>query len=162
MSGSEPAAPPAPPDEARVRRLAVIRARLRAVGFAALLSRRRAALVALALVGAWVVISFGRQVSDAAAASDRAAALRATNDALRTHLAALQLDIGRAQSDQYVGVAARGDGLGKKHEIPVALAAGAPSLPPDAPGSAALRVGGQDQPKTPLEAWLDLLFGPGG
>ena len=46
------------------------------------------------------------------------------------------------------------------HEIPFALAADAPSLPPDAPGSAALRVGGQSTARSPLEAWLDLLFGP--
>ncbi len=162
MSAREPDPPPGQPDEAPVPRLVALRARLGALRPSGPLSRRRAALAAAALVAAWIVISFGRQVSDAAAASDRAAALRATNDALRAQLAALQLDIGRAQTDQYVGVAARGDGLGKKHEIPFALAAGAPSLPPDAPGSAALRVGGQDQPRTPLEAWLDMLFGPGG
>ncbi|HYL39910.1 MAG TPA: hypothetical protein VET90_01245 [Candidatus Binatus sp.] len=125
------------------------------------ISRRRAAIVAAGLVVAWLVIAFGRQVGDASAASSRAAELRALNDGLRSDLAALQADLQQAQSDPYVGVAARGVDLGKRHEVPFTLAAGAPTLPPDAPGSAALRVGGQPARPSPLEAWLDLLFGPG-
>ncbi len=150
-----PASEPAPPqDEAPVPRPA--RLRLPAA------SRRRAAIVAGGLVVAWVVIAFGRQVGDASAATARAAELRAANDGLRADLAALQADIQQAQSSSYVGVAARGDNLGQRHEIPFTLAADAPSLPPDAPGSAALRVGGEPAPPTPLEAWLELLFGPRG
>jgi hypothetical protein len=125
------------------------------------ISRHRAALIAVGLVGAWILVAFGRQVGDATAASARAAELRDANAALRAELAALQSDLDRAQGDQYVGVAARGYGLGKRHEIPFALAADAPSLPPDAPGSAALRVGGGEPSVSPIDAWLDLLFGPG-
>jgi len=126
------------------------------------ISRRRVATVAGGLVVAWILIAFGRQVGDASAASARAAELRQTNDGLRADVAALQADLALVKDDRYVGIGARGYGLGKKHEIPFALAADAPSLPPDAPGSAALRVGGQDGARSPLEAWLDLLFGPDG
>jgi len=126
------------------------------------ISRRRVATVAGGLVVAWILIAFGRQVGDASAASARAAELRQTNDGLRADVAALQADLALVRDDRYVGIGARGYGLGKKHEIPFALAADAPSLPPDAPGSAALRVGGQDGARSPLEAWLDLLFGPDG
>src|SRR6187551_2793275 len=40
------------------------------------------------------------------------------------------------------------------------LVANAPTLPPDAPGSAGSRVGARNS-GTPLESWLTLLFGPG-
>jgi len=151
MSASEPAPPQ---DEAPVRRLDP-------ASLPSPISRRRAAFVAAGLVAAWLLIAFGRQVGDASAATSRAAELRTSNAALLADLRNLQADLQRVQSDQYVDVAARGDNLGRRHEIPFALAADAPSLPPDAPGSAALRVGGQDGARSPLEAWLDLLFGPG-
>ena len=125
------------------------------------LSRRRLALIAGALVVAWIVIAFGRQVGDAAAASDRAAQLRQSNAELAAQLAALQSDLGKVQDDQYVSVAARAFDIGARHEIPFALAPDAPTLPPDAPGSAALRLGAPP-PASPLEAWLSLLFGSGG
>ena len=152
MSASEPAPPP---DEAPVPRLDP-------ASLPSPISRRRAAMVAAGLVAAWLLIAFGRQVGDASAASARAAELRAANAGLQADLAALQADLLRVQSDQYIGVAARGTDLGRRHEIPFTLAADAPSLAPDAPGSAAQRVGGQAAPPSPLAAWLDLLFGPGG
>ena len=124
------------------------------------LSRRRVAFVAAGLVVIMITVAFGHQVSDAAAASDRAAQLRDSNAALRTELADLQADLGKVQDDTYIGVAARGYGLGVKHEIPVVLAPGAATLPPDAPGSASQRVGAAATPSSPLEAWLELLFGP--
>ena len=150
MSASEPAPPQ---DEAPVPRLDP-------ASLPSPISRRRAALVAAGLVVAWLLFAFGRQIGDASAASDRAAELRAANAQLHSDLTAMQADLQRVQSDQYVGVGARAYGLGKRHEIPFTLAAGAPTLPPDAPGSAALRVGGAIAVSSPLEAWFDLLFGP--
>ena len=125
------------------------------------LSRRRLALVATGLVVTLVLVGFGREVSDAAAASDRAAQLRNTNAALRGELADLQGDLGRVGDDTYIGIAARGYGLGARHEVPFVLAAGAPTLPPNAPGSASVRVGAPPVVASPLDAWLDLLFGTG-
>jgi hypothetical protein len=150
MSAREPAPPQ---DEAPVPRLDP-------ASLPSPISRRRAALVAAGLVGVWLLVAFGRQVGDASAASARAAELRTTNAGLHADLAALQSDLQRVQSDQYIGVAARATDLGKRHEIPFTLAADAPSLPPDAPGSAALRVGGEQASLSPLEAWMELLFGP--
>jgi len=43
------------------------------------------------------------------------------------------------QQPAFINQQARGYGLGGTHEIPFSLARGAPSLPPDDPGSAALR-----------------------
>src|SRR5437762_2808579 len=90
------------------------------------ISRRRLAFIAGGLAVSLLVVAFGHQVSDAAAASDRAAQLRATNAALRSDLADLQSDLVRVGDDTYVGIAARQYQLGAKHEIPVVLAAGAP------------------------------------
>lgn len=151
MPAREPAPPP---DEAPVPSL-------ESAGPPSPISRRRAVLVAGGLVVAWLLIAFGRQVGDASAASARAAELRAANAGLQADLAAMQADIQQVQSEQYVGIAARGDNLGKRHEVPFTLAADAPSLAPDAPGSAAHRIGGQPAPVSPLDAWLDLLFGTG-
>ena len=41
------------------------------------------------------------------------------------------------------------------------LAAGAPSLAPNAPGSASVRLGAPTS-TNPLDRWLTLLFGPSG
>ena len=125
------------------------------------LSRRRLALIAAGLVGAWLLVAFGRQVGDASAASARAGDLRSTNADLRSELTALQTDLRHVQEDPYVGIEARRYGLGVRHEVPFVLEAGAPSLPPDAPGSATQRVGADLVARSPIEAWLDLLFGPG-
>jgi hypothetical protein len=125
------------------------------------ISRRRLSLLTVGLVVTLLVMAFGREVAAAAAASDRAAQLRTANAGLRSDLANLQADMGRVQGDPYIAIAARSYGLGAKHEIPFVLAPGAATLPPDAPGSAALRVGAAPAVRSPLDAWLDLLFGPG-
>jgi hypothetical protein len=125
------------------------------------LSRRRLALIAAGLVGAWLLVAFGRQVGDASAASTRAGDLRSTNADLRSELTALQADLRHVAEDPYVGIEARRYGLGIRHEVPFVLAGDAPSLPPDAPGSATQRVGADLVARSPIEAWLDLLFGPG-
>jgi hypothetical protein len=43
--------------------------------------------------------------------------------------------------------------------VPFTLDPSVPAPGPDAPGSAALRLGASDR-LTPLESWLSLLFGP--
>ena len=154
MSAREPAPPPDDAPDAPVRRFDP-------AALPAPISRRRAATIAGGLVVIWILIAFGRQVGDASAASARAAELRQANAALQQDLADLQADLTRVQGDQFIGVGARGYGLGKRHEVPFTLAPGAPTLAPDAPGSAALRVGGEAPDRSPIEAWLDLLFGSG-
>ncbi len=123
---------------------------------------RRLILAGAAILLVWAVVSFGRQVAEASAASARAEDLRAANAALTDEVAAMEQELQVIQDQRYIGQAARAFRLGNPDEIPFALEADAPPLPADAPGSAAARLGADDVPDGPLERWLDVLFGPGG
>jgi cell division protein FtsB len=123
------------------------------------LSRRRVVTAAGVLVAALLVLSFARQVGEATAASNRAAELRTANAALRDHVARLQDDLGHVRDQRFIRLEARAFGLGGPREIPFALAAGAPPLAADAPGSAAVRLGAETTPRSPFDAWLEVLFG---
>lgn len=125
------------------------------------LTRRRMAILLGTLLVAWIVIVFARQVSEAAAATGRAESMVASNEQRRTQVAALEHELQTIGDRRFVLQQARAYGLGGAHEIPFSLAAGAPTLPPNAPGSAAVRLGAHTS-TTPLESWLTLLFGPGG
>jgi hypothetical protein len=125
------------------------------------LSRRRVITAAGVLLAGVLVLSFARQVSDATAASNRAAELRSVNAGLRDDVARLEQDLGHVQDPRFIRLSGRAFGLGGPREIPFALAAGAPALGADAPGSAAVRLGAVERPQSPLDAWLELLFGPG-
>ena len=124
------------------------------------ITRRRAAILLGALLAGWIVILFARQVSEASAATGRAETMVADNAARRGEIAGLERELQRIQQERFVVQQARGYGLGGSREIAFTLGANAPSLPPDAPGSAGLRVGAQTS-TTPLDSWLTLLFGPG-
>lgn len=123
------------------------------------LSRRRVITVAGILLAGSLALSFVRQVGEAAAASDRAAELRAANAALQDEVARLQTDLTHVQDDRFILLEGRAYGLGGRGELPFALAAGAPPLAADAPGSASVRLGAEPRPASPLEAWLEVLFG---
>jgi hypothetical protein len=61
----------------------------------------------------------------------------------------------------WVAQQARAYQLGAADERAFRLAPGAPTLAPDAPGSTTVRLGAElEAPLGPLEAWLELLFGP--
>ena len=124
------------------------------------ITRRRAAILLGALLAGWIIILFARQVSEASAATGRAETMVAENAARRDEIAGLERELERIQQPRFVAQQARGYGLGSSKEIPFTLGASAPTLPPDAPGSAGLRVGARNS-GTPLESWLTLLFGPG-
>jgi hypothetical protein len=124
------------------------------------LTRRRIAWIAAALVTAWVVIIFGRQVGEASAASARAAELAAENQRAEADLAALRLELDLVARPAYVQLAARAERLGTGREQSFTLAPGASPLPDDAPGSAATAVGAAHRERPPVEVWLSLLFGP--
>ena len=125
------------------------------------LSRRRVVTAAGVLLAGVLILSFARQVSEATAASSRAVELRTTNAALRDEVARLERDLGHVQDARFIRLAGRAFGLGGPHEIPFALAAGAPPLAADAPGSASVRLGAIPRPQSPLDAWLEILFGAG-
>ena len=125
------------------------------------LSRRRVVTAAGVLVASLLAASFVRQVGEATAASNRAAELRAANAALQSEVAQLQQDLTHVQDPRFIQIEGRAFGLGARGEIPFALAGGAPELTADAPGSAAVRLGAEPLDRSPLDVWLDVLFGSG-
>lgn len=124
------------------------------------LTRRRAGILVAALVGAWVVLLFARQVGEAQDAAARVEAMREANVALAADVEALEAELELIGRQAWIVQQARAYRLGEGTELPFMLAADAPELPADAPGSAALRLGATVAERTPLQAWLDLLFGP--
>ena len=122
------------------------------------LTQRRLAILLGALVAAWMVLLFARQVGEASAASARAEAMIAENAARHAEIAALERELDRIQQRRYILVEARAHGLGGHKEIAFTLDPDAPPLPPDAPGSASARVGASAH-VSPLESWLTVLVG---
>jgi len=122
---------------------------------------RRLILLAATILIAWLIVSFGRQVAEASASSARADELRAANAALADEVAAMEHELEVIQDQRYISQAARAFRLGSPGEIPFALAADAPPLPADAPGSAGAELGATTASMSPLDRWLDVLFGPG-
>lgn len=125
------------------------------------LSRRRLGWAAVALVAVWIVVTFAGQASDAARAADRATQEQATNESLVAHVAALRDELSLVQTQRWILQQARAYGLGSRSERSFALAADAPPIASDAPGSPARRLGSVPERRSPLDSWLDALFGSG-
>jgi hypothetical protein len=123
-------------------------------------TRRRVAWVGLAVLAAWIVIGFAGQAAEATDASARVAAAQAEAAAAAATTAALQSELQLVSQERWYLQQARQFQLGSPDERPFALAPDAPSLPPDAPGSEARRLGAEAVERSPLEAWLEILFGP--
>lgn len=124
------------------------------------LTQRRVALLLGALIAAWIMVLFVRQVGDAAAATARAETMIADNAARHAEIAGLERELDRIQQRRFILQQARAYGLGGHNEIAFTLDPDAPALPAHAPGSAALRIGAPAV-VTPLDSWLNLLFGQG-
>lgn len=124
------------------------------------ITRRRMAGIVGGLLAAWIIIVFARQVGEASAATARAEDIAAGNVARQAQVAAFERELDLIARQRYVEQQARGYGLGTSQEIPFSLAANAPGLPPDAPGSASVRLGADTDRASPLERWLTVLFGP--
>ena len=77
-------------------------------------------------------------------------------------MAALRDELSLVQTQRWILQQARAYGLGSKSERPFEIAADAPPISPDAPGSPARRLGSVAERRSPLDGWLDALFGPGG
>lgn len=126
------------------------------------MTRRRVAFLLGALVTAWVILLFARQVGQASEASARADAMRASNAALGVSVAALQSELALIGRPEFIEQQARAYRLGAPREIPFTIEDGAPALPPDAPGSTGVRLGATAERPSPLQQWLRLLFGQRG
>ena len=124
------------------------------------ISRRRAAWVGVVALAAWVVVGLAGQAASAAQATGDLQVARAQYAAAQAQTDALQRELALVTQSRWVLQQARAYQLGARNERPFALAPGAPSLPPDAPGSPARRVGAQVAQVSPLESWLQVLFGP--
>jgi hypothetical protein len=123
-------------------------------------SRRRVAWVALVGLAAWIVIAFAGQAASAAQATADVAEARERNVAAAAETDALRRELELVTQERWILQQARAYQLGSRKERPFALAPDAPALPPDAPGSQARRLGAEVEQATPLDAWLDVLFGP--
>jgi cell division protein FtsB len=123
------------------------------------LTRRRVALMLGALVVAWVIVLFARQVGEASEATARAEAMRTANAQLETDVTALEQELTLIGRQAFISQAAREYRLGTPQEIPFTLAEDAPPLPDDAPGSAAVRLGTVVERPRPIDSWAHLLFG---
>ncbi len=124
------------------------------------ITRRRVAIMACALLAAWIVIAFARQVGEAADASTRAQGIASGNAALRLEVAAMERELDLIARQRYVEQQARAYGVGGSRETAFTLSPDAPPLGAHAPGSAAGRVGAELEDIAPVERWLTVLFGP--
>lgn len=124
------------------------------------LTRRRTGYLLGVLLACWVLIVFARQVSEAAAASDRAGELRAGNVQLAADVAGLERELELIRKQAFIALEARRYRLGEGREMPFQLANDAPPLAADAPGSTSVKLGAVPATRTPLESWLEVLFGP--
>lgn len=112
-------------------------------------------IAVVAVLGLWLVLVFGRALSELNAATERAAELRAESAALEARLEAGRRELELVRSDAFQRLQARAYGLGDEGERPFALEPDAPPPPTIVP------LGADSSParRTPLDAWLQLLFG---
>jgi len=118
--------------------------------------RSHVALIILIVVASWVVLSFGRTITQLNAATDRQAALTSETAALTARLEAVHREMELIQTDAFQGLQARAYGIGAPGEIAFSLdvdAAPPPALTPLGTDA------NSDALQTPLDAWMRLIFG---
>jgi len=118
--------------------------------------RSHVALIVLIVIGSWVVLSFGRTITQLNAATDHQAALTAETATLNAKLAAVHREMDLIQTDAFQGLQARAYGIGGPGEIAFSLDTDAPPPPAITPLGGNTN-GGAAQ--TPLDAWMKLIFG---
>jgi hypothetical protein len=124
------------------------------------LTRHRVAWLIGAMVVAWILVVFARQMGDASAKSAEADRARLANVGLAADVSSLERELELVQRQAYIEQQAHGLGLGQARDRAFALDPAAPRLGADAPGSAAVRLGALAASQSPLDSWLSLLFGP--
>jgi len=123
-------------------------------------SRRRIAWIGLTIAAVVIVVGFAGQAAEAARATTRVVEERAQNAVVAAETEALRKELDLVTQERWVLQQARAYRLGSRAERPFALAPGAPDLAADAPGSAMRRLGADPTRPSPLESWLEVLFGP--
>jgi hypothetical protein len=124
------------------------------------ITRRHVAFAAAAVVSAWLLVMFARQVSDATSAGNRVDALRVQNVELAAEVDALESELALIGRPEYINQQAAAYRLGPKNAIPFRLDPSVPKPAADAPGSATVRIGAATAATSPVDSWLSVLFGP--
>jgi len=150
---------PDPRNDSRSRRGERQPVRLDGLSIAGI-TRRRVAWLLGAIVATWIVIVFARQMSDAASMSGQADQARVANASAAADVAELQRELALVQQQAYIEQQARGIGLGSAKDHAYVISPDASPLTATAPGSAAVRLGAPPVDHSPLDSWLELLFGP--
>ena len=122
-------------------------------------TRRRLALLVAGLFVLWLVGVFARQVGEASSAASQADQMRARNAAMERDVASLEQELTLIKQPAFVAQMARGYLLGSPREIPFTLDPKAPPLPANAPGSTGIKPDVPTQKTSPLDSWLQVLFG---
>jgi hypothetical protein len=113
-------------------------------------------LLLVAALAVWLVVVFGRALTDVNEATQRQQVLTAESQALTQRLEAGRHELELVQTDAFQRLQARSFGMGESGELVFSLQPGTPDAPPIA------RLGGTGaalSALSPLDAWLELLFG---
>jgi cell division protein FtsB len=123
------------------------------------IASRRLALLVGGLVALWLLGVFARQVGEASSAASQADQMRASNAATARDVASLEQELALIKQPAFMAQMARGYLLGSPREIPFTVDPNAPALPANAPGSIGIKPDAPARPSSPLESWLQALFG---
>ncbi|MFZ9845585.1 MAG: hypothetical protein ACO3E3_00440 [Candidatus Limnocylindrus sp.] len=115
-------------------------------------------LVVLVVVLAFLLV-VGRSLIGALEVNAEISRLRDQNAALAVKAEALSAERILLDDAAFLDLIARGYSLGSSVERPFVLAADATELPADAPGSAARRLKVIEDVRSPIDAWIEVLFG---
>lgn len=115
-------------------------------------------LVVLVVVLAFLLV-VGRSLIGALDVNAEISRLRDENAALTAKAEALSAERILLDDAAFLDLIARGYSLGSSVERPFVLAADATELPADAPGSAARRLTVIEEVRSPIDAWIEVLFG---
>ena len=128
------------------------------IGHGSGLRQRRFQILAIVLVvlALWLLLTFGRALGQLNDATQRETAAAAETRALQAQLESGRRELMLVQTDAFQAMQARALGMGANGEQVFALTADAPPPPQIVPlgGSSATA-----SAKSPLDAWLELLFG---
>lgn len=121
--------------------------------------RDRIALLAAVAIALVFAVSFARSLFGALEARAAVDKLRNENAGLQQQVDAIAAERLLLDDRAFLELLARGYGLGSPLEHPFALAADAAELPADAPGSASRRLAVPQAERSPLDLWIEILFG---
>ena len=128
------------------------------------LTRRRIAVLIAALVAAWVIVLFARQVGEASEASTRCRHVMRTEERRRwrPRCGGLEQELALIQRQAYIEQQAREYRLGEPREIPFILADNAPALAADVPGTAARSASARSSTgaRRSSRGWISLFGSP--